>query len=434
MESELADLLRLRLRERLEPEGWTAVEDRLMLAAFRRPLEHGIEATATVGPRAHSLREPAYLTVAQLHFGVAFEPLRRLAPLLGGEFERPVAARPADGQLLPEGSHELELRSVEEVRDLAERIGGLVLRRGARFASAFRTVDDLLAASGDVLHRVALLAAAGRWDEAAGELEAWAPGPDTDHLDRVLARRLRRYVESRGDASLIPAEIPPDRFDASRPGRPGLSELWAQSRARDAAVKAVAAAPRDSPREELRARLAAELSARSVTGDPIWIENTLDHLWDTRAERWEAAGSALLRLGRGVAKAISERQLPDLRPPTWLEPPDFAGYAMPAADERIAVVLDGDASPHLERVHRGMTTVFGLAKLTAWLRWEDDAARELAVHLGERRVGVVPETAAARYRPAMDAAAVREEVPYLDAVLVTRPDPEGYLLEIAAPR
>ncbi len=81
-----------------------------------------------------------------------------------------------------------------------------------------------------------------------------------------------------------------------------------------------------------------------------------------------------------------------------------------------------------------MTTFFDLARLSAWLRREDGPARELAVHLGEQRVGTVSGGTVSDYRLVMDAAAVRDEVPYLDAVLVTRPGPDGFLLEIAGPR
>ncbi len=178
-------------------------------------------------------------------------------------------------ELLPEGIHELELRTADQVREVAARICGLVLARGTDFASEYRTVDDLLSEPKGKLRTVALLAAAGRFDAAASALEAWTPGPEDDHSERVLARRLRRYIDARGDPALIPAEPPPDRFDSMRPTRPSVGELWRQGRARDAAVKAVAAAPRETPREELRRMMAAELSARSVHGDPIWIVFTL---------------------------------------------------------------------------------------------------------------------------------------------------------------
>lgn len=434
---ELADMLRLLMRERLEPEGWTAAEDASELAAFRWALEHGIEATATVGPWVHGLGEPSYLTVAQLHFGVAFEPLRRLAPLLGAEFDRSIWSEPCDDELLPEGTRELRLRTSEEVREIAERISGLVIDRGTHFASGYRTVDDLLREPYSALRTVALLAACERFDAAAASLEEWSPGPDDDHLDRVLARRLRRYIDAHGDPALIPAELPPGRYDSSRAGFPSVTKVWREGRAKDAAVKAVEEVRHGRSRESLRALLQDELARRSVTASPSWIETRLDQLGTTKAEQWQSFGRALLRAGRGVAKAIEERSMPNLEPPSWLAPPDFAGYPLrgnPGA-AAVGVTLDADALEYLDRAYEALTTMLDTARVQAWLRWDVDersGERRLAIGLGDRLVGAGDPTAVAGYVPAMDAAAVRDEVPFMDARLIRRPPPDRYLLEIDA--
>ena len=69
--------------------------------------------------------------------------------------------------------------------------------------------------------------------------------------------------------------------------------------------------------------LERELAQRGVTRSPLELELTLDHLWDTPAERMRTGVrglKALGRLGRAVTKVIREGELPDLSRPQWLEP------------------------------------------------------------------------------------------------------------------
>ena len=71
--------------------------------------------------------------------------------------------------------------------------------------------------------------------------------------------------------------------------------------------------------------------------------------------------------------------------------------------------------------------------LQAWLDWQADAERCLAVYLGERQVGTLDETATTAYRAVMQAAGERDESPYMQARLTPRPGSGGYLLEVQLP-
>jgi len=178
-----------------------------------------------------------------------------------------------------------------------------------------------------------------------------------------------------------------------------------------------------------------ELARRGVTESPLWIEQTLDHLWDTPADRvrlglrgLKAAG----RLGLGVAKAIRDRELPDMSSPEWLEPPDPAFYELPRGDRWISVPLDSGVEEWLDRVlESARPRWFGIASLTAWLKPETNG--HIGVHVGNRRVGLIPDDAVAAYMPTMQAARFREELPCLPAGLARRGDPPDYMIELVVP-
>jgi hypothetical protein len=249
--------------------------------------------------------------------------------------------------------------------------------------------------------------------------------PRRERFERRAAYQLRRWIERGGDPSLIPAAPPPSRFDASEPDSVG--ETWRRARAVRAAVEEVIRRGRGRDRAELRSMLEHELSERGVTEDPLWYERTLDHLWDSRAERVQRTASTLLAAGRfglRALQAIRNRELPDLAAREWLEPPEPAFYEMPRSGRWAAVLLDPDVGDWLDRVYAAVPRLAGsTVSLEAWL----DA--ELAVHLGERRVGIVSE--AELYAGVMEDAAFRGELPCLAARLTNVPP---YLLELAAPR
>lgn len=182
------------------------------------------------------------------------------------------------------------------------------------------------------------------------------------------------------------------------------------------------------------------MASRGVQAEsPLWLENTLDHLWDTPADHVQL-GIKLLkgagRFGLGVAKAIRDRELPDLSTPDWLEPPDHALYEVPRSHQWIAADLDPDAGPWLERVHEAAPHPLGVATLTAWVRRVDGHlcdAGDIEVYLGEGRVGQIPSVAAGAYAGVLADAAFRDEHPCLEAHLARRDSPPEYVLELGRP-
>jgi hypothetical protein len=304
------------------------------------------------------------------------------------------------------------------------------------------SVEDLLSRLGGPgsacfdTRRAAVLAAAGRYDEASTVLDRLKPSPDAytrPSRDRT-ARQLRRWIESRGDPALIPSEPPPDPHQ--QVDRGSIGDIWRQSRAREEAVKRVRANSSGKGRAELRAMLEQELAQRGLHESRIRIEATLDHLNDSSAEQLRNAVSALGRIGLGVLKLVREKRLPDLRSPDWLEPPERAAYELPRSDRWIDVSLTTDAPSWLDAVQAQIPSVFGVSTVRAWLSWAPEPRQDnsvLSVHLGNHQVGTIGPADARAFIPVMDAAAFREELPVVPASLARRSTNPRYVVEVAAP-
>jgi hypothetical protein len=404
-----------------------------------------------------------------MHAGVGYEPLQRLAPLLGmfGLDVKSALIWPEafaededqddeydDGEGYDEEDEEdedeerwdgRELRTLADADLLAAELAAVALERAVPYAGRYADLDLLLTKvpgprSGSV-HRAALLTAAGRFDEAKAllaELPPAAPGLDWMRDEERAARQLRRWIDSGGDPALIPEAPPPPRYEPQ--ARPSMSKLWRESRATFAAVDVVRRDGVGKDRAELRAMLERELAARGVSESPLWFEQTLDHLHDTSAEKRELLVKGLVsagKLGIKAFKGIREgRSLPDLSVPDWLKPPARAAWSVPRQHPgRWAEVQIVEGSEEwLDRVYQAIPRLFGsTASLEAWLDWDANDERYLAVHVGERGVGRLDEPATTAYRPVMVAAGERDESPCAQARLTPRPSPGGYLLEVQLP-
>jgi hypothetical protein len=158
-----------------------------------------------------------------------------------------------------------------------------------------------------------------------------------------------------------------------------------------------------------------------------------------RAEKRELLVKGLVsagKLGIKAFKGLREgRSLPDLSVPDWLKPPARAAWSVPRQHPgRWAEVQIAEGSGELGRVNEAIPRLFGsLASLEARLDWDTGEERYLAVHIGERRVGMLDESATTAYRAVMNAAGDRDESPYTQARLTPRPGPGGYLLEVQLP-
>lgn len=328
---ELRQQLRDAIAAQLAPAGWTPVtgraDDSMALAAFLRPLKGDFGATVEYH-RAFSTPDRPPVQISQPLFGVAYEPLRRLWPLL--DDHEHLAALVEWPQDMPEEARmcRMEVETDAEVKPVAAQLAGLALAHASEFAERYTSVDAILEAhrdrheETDGLDRVvpALLAAAGRLDDARSALARYrreADSPEECRRERRFVYQLTRWIDSGGDLSLLPSEPPPQRHD--RPERRPMADRWREIRARhkavEEAVTTVTAAGDGHSRSERRAMLESELARRGVSENPLWFEERLDQLDSTRAERARQGASALKTLGKFglfVAKALRDHELPEL--------------------------------------------------------------------------------------------------------------------------
>jgi hypothetical protein len=234
--AELRALLGVELSARLEGAGWTVIDPEptsefFRLAEFDSRLGPEFSGVALVDG-AIADRDAPPLVVNAVTVGVAYEPLRRLSPLLADGL-RPAALVCLRSALLAydvirdldeagdvreeddENTEEEEtwqrpISTAAAAAVVAEELTGLILRRGVPCAQRLAHVDVLLAEleedPGSIDWRVpALLAAARRFDEATEALAAFveleASGRETRY-----AYQLRRWIESDGDPDLIPSQ------------------------------------------------------------------------------------------------------------------------------------------------------------------------------------------------------------------------------------
>jgi hypothetical protein len=455
-------VLRQELRDELAaclaPAGWTLVDGEddssMVLASFVRPLGGEFAATAQY-LRGLSTPDRPPVRITQPLFGVAYAPLRRLWPLLEDHVQLNALTESVED--MPERARvcRLEVHGTAEVAGVAEQLAGLALELAVPFAERYTSVDALLDAHRDDdaegVNMVvpALLAAAGRFDEARSALARYRSEtntPEESRRGRRFVYQLTRWIDSGGDPALLPSEPPPRRYERSR--RRSVWETWDEARARKEAVDAVKQTGSGHDREEIRRMLASELAARGAGMDPLTVERTINQLWTSRGERARQGAQALTALGKiglTVANVIRTRELPelpDMSVPEWLEPPGRAVYAVPRSRkpgcEWTAVLLDAGLNDWLRRVYAAVPRLIKSvesATLDAWLDGgpSQDVGGLLQVHLGERRVGLLDEDATASYSSVVHAAAQRGELPCVEARLTPINAEASYLFEVALP-
>lgn len=426
----------------------------MVLAGFVRPLSGEFAATAEYHC-AFKMPDRPPVRVTQPIFGVAYEPLRRLWPLLEDHLR--IAALTERVEDMPERARVcgIDVHTKADVAPVAKQLAGLALERAVAFAERYTSVDALLEAHRDDESEgvnmivPALLAASGRFEEARSALARYRREVDTSEgsrRERRFVYQLTRWIDSGGSPALLPSQPPPRRYE--RPERRSATEIWCEVRARKEAVEAVRQAVSGHDHSELRAMLESELAGRGASMEPLGVEQAIDQLWTSRGERARQGAEALKTLGKIgliVANVIRTRELPelpDMSAPDWLEPPARAVYAVPRCHDPgrqwTAVQLDEVSTEWLQRVHAAVPRLIKIvesATLDAWLDWgpSQDEGHLLHVHLGERRVGLLDEDATVIYSDVVDAAAQREELPCVEARLTPIDAEAGYLLEVALP-
>lgn len=482
--SELADALGEAVALELVPQRWKAVEQPLLrpgiVGQFTLPLRDGFAAVATLRWTGPATRvdpdfkigvsqdaevwriEPdaSSLSVA-MQGGVCFEPLMRLAEAIDGWRMVDLVSEPIGDSWSVDPARSVTLRSFDEIPLAAERMGDLAAGVAVEFAKSCADLDvvlaRLLAENGEqeeyTLRIVALLlTAAGRFEDArqaCARLQALTGGDvDETRRRRRLCRQLRRWIEAEGKLALpsTPAYLPPP----NRRARPVRVNFWDSfektreaGRLRKEAVEVVRAISDGKSAQELRMLLDREQRRRGLDVEPLWLE------WQVReieAER-EPLGRArllfdglrsLVDLGAGLTKILqpdTERE-PE-RQPDWLWPPPHAAYPVGSGSSpRVAVQLDAAARDCLVRVMAQAPRVGPCRQADVWLQWgatQQSAAADLIAHIGAERVGVLDAETTDAYRPAMAAAAERDELPWTEGRLTQIPGTDRYLLDIPLP-
>jgi hypothetical protein len=317
--AELRERLRDELAARLVPAGWRPIDGEgdhsMRLPGFVRPLSEEFAATAEYHC-AFAIPDRPPVRITQPMFGVAYEPLCRLWPLLDDHVR--IAALYESVEDMPERARvcRMEVHTKAEVAPVADQLAGLALERAVAFAEHYTSVEALLEAHRDEesegVNMVvpALLAAAGRYEEARDALahHRRATGmPEERRRERRFVYQLTRWIDSGGDLSLLPSQPPPRRYEHSE--RRSLTEIRRKVRARNEALEAVKRIGDGHNRSELRALLESELAQRSVGMDPLTVEERIDQLWTSHAERARQGALALKTLGcRGPARRAAMRR------------------------------------------------------------------------------------------------------------------------------
>jgi hypothetical protein len=312
-----------------------------------------------------------------------------------------------------------------------------------------------------------LLAVVGRHDEARRVLAAYEPPGEEVGLVRMYRRFERHFMRFLDSGGELPPPRTPPRWPPSpmRPEpAPSFSQAFAERlpevRARQDAVKAVRAVSQGKTRDELRTLFEKELDERGVKSHPSDVDTQVDLLATEResfgkariAVRGLKALGELAGLRREPVEPVAEGFPPEPEEADTqtvpepsdarLELPERAAYPIAGSPHRrVAVELDPAARALLDRVAQrgslgtGQTPRMVLTE--AWLTWDTGPStteQRLNVHIGAERVGQLGPDVAEQFRPAMEAAAERDEDQWVHAHLAASSGTMPYLLEISLPK
>jgi hypothetical protein len=284
-----------------------------------------------------------------------------------------------------------------------------------------------------------LLAAAGRFDEARQRLAEYMTSGRTEVAGdehRRFAYQLNRWLDAGGvlpDPPTGPLGGQPV-FESPSTSLPSFSDIRRSTEARRQAFDAVRRRSEGMDRSQRRDLLLEELGRREITLSPLAVELQLDKM-DLGPTRAVGRGLKMLAgLASGVRKTARDG-IAD--PPEWLQPPPRASYPVRGYRNWVAVELDPDAGPWLDQVlTEAPNRLNNTTQVTSWLAWDPESRTpdsRLAVHLGSERVGVVDLAATKRFVPVMEAAARRQELPWLRSRLTAVGGASTYLLELPTP-
>jgi hypothetical protein len=288
--------------------------------------------------------------------------------------------------------------ALETLADVDRMVGMLRSRQTMPFDGDLADVQDIDPvhwehASGQLI--AALLAGAKRFREArqvlsehqqCAGIEGWAP-----REYRRFARQLQRFLDAGGELVL----------PSSPPSWPPVAE--------HAPVHGLAKTPKDA-------------RAQSSDRSPRKLRGIKDLL-------------ASLRVPPRGDDGQRPRDIPEDEY-IELEPPDRAAYPILAnGPDRVAAQLHPTMRATIDRIAAEVPSAIGMRLVTVWLtrqrRNSPQVPDGLNVHIGSQCVGELDGDVAERLRPALEAAAERDEDPWAYAYLSTCRAAMPYRLEIA---
>jgi len=473
---------------RLERDGWVLSEREPFgpagVGTFGLPVRGDFAATMRVLHGLDDAGDGPPMLIAAGVIGLDYEPARKLTTALVGFA--------ASGVVLREPHLVVKVAGLDDVDRATESLVGFALEHVSSLTRV-ATVDMLiemleedravaaseaaavlvdprqLALSGDEPDLpdfntqliTALLAGAGRCEEARRVLRERNPSgyPEGASLHhRRLLRQLTRWVDHDGTLPVptTPAQWPPDWWETRLPKveQSGgflqfLAEHWPESRARTEALDAVRAVSAGKTRHELRELLGEELTKREVSMEPVSFEQEVDRLVTEREPFGKARlllrglaalretgrqGHTILRTLEGESTARPGKR----RDPAWMKSPERASYPLHLfGGERVAVELDPDAGAWLgEAIGADQAEVVRTRRVEVWLTSDSastSAMPSVSVHIGSRCVGRLTGREAASFRPAIEAAAERDEDARGDAHLTRLPGGVPYVLDLPLP-
>jgi hypothetical protein len=489
--TEVLEDLRCKLDEQLSAAGWVARERYAGepsgphvaggLGVFALALRDDFVATAMFEWEREDESDALVVSGA---VGIEYEPARDLlATLTGSEVsgvaprEPTVEARISSARELSKAAEQLsgwasaQIPALEELADVEVLLRLLREHRAVPFEGSVADIDAM-----DPVHAEhaegqlvpALLACAGRYDEARRALAEYERPASNDGWSprefRRFVRQLTRVLDAGGELALptTPPFWPPRPIAGEPRPRPSLSQvvgeqLLPEAAARQEAVKAVRAVSLGKTRDELRALLEQELHERGASTRSEVIDALVDVL-ATERERFGKARIALrglkavpelLASWRKPAGRVSYRSPPQASEAeaktepepehAWLELPDRAAYPISGTSRRrVTVRLDPAMRAWLDSIKQRDSPGAELTThlVDVWFTWDTESSTMqpgLNVHIGAERVGNLDPDVAEHFRPAMEAAAERDEDPWTHAHLAAVSGGMPYALEIALP-
>jgi hypothetical protein len=493
----LVEALGRGMAERLSAQGWTVMDDqraphrRPTGGAFQRTLGEGFSAVVIFPsqskeytPLENGRVESSGLTVVG-RIGLGYEPAEALISACAGS--------KVSGIVLNAPTISATASVTADLEEAEEQLARFVDDHAVAVAQRYVAVDSLIDAlrahtalpftgeagswyvslgidpdsrlgpleSAEAELLPALLAIAGRDGEARKALTDYTTrrvkGIES-RAYRRFARQLTRWLDADGQlpSPTTPPRWPPPSSLQWKPQPPSsFAEFFfdedrktktrADQQARKDALEAVRAAGDDQGRDELRTRLEQELSERGLSTEPLLLERQVEMILADR----EPFGKA--RFAVRTLKALKDSQGSRASPlkqttarsnepddaPDWLQPPERAAYPVwSAGPQRTLVELDPAAREWLERIKASDPgRLAGSRNLEVWLTRDRDPANasRLAVHIGAERVGLLRADVEEQFRPVMEAAAERDEDPWIRGRLSASTGPLPYLLEVELP-